>query len=1124
MKSLFRFFVMLALSQAALFGQQVTFDAAALSLTHGANLTSWGGQTAGSTPTFLTNQTPNGGPAVEFNGSDRMGDNVLVAPSSKDKDWIYVAVIKPQNTGSYHNLVDDDPGLRPMLWIDDQNRYELNAGGTIKPTAGQGPGGWDIVIADSRLNQLYVNTGTAPVAGGLAVNFSTIKQFDFFHRDGTASFQGLVAEARLYRSRDDFGGSIAALYDSLVTKWITASQPPEISDVSPSSGSLLGGTVVTITGSGFSGVSSVTFGGTSAASFTVLSATQISATTPAHAAGTVSVQVTTPPGTNTANTLFTYVVPPNQPPSFTLPEGAGTPAGAAWTARLGVSYWKLITSSADGSRLAAVDDKYVYASADGGQNWMENAQEDRSSWRSMATSSDGLQLVVADYGSGIAMDGTIQTSNDGGVTWAVQPAAGNRMWTGVCSSADGSKLAAVAENGQIFTSTNGGLSWAARETSRNWSAITCSSDGSKLAATVLSGQIYTSTDGGVTWTARAGAGSRAWWSITSSADGMKLAATVEGGQIFTSTDSGVSWTARESPRAWRSIVSSADGTKLAVLVEQGQVYTSTDSGVSWTARDSARPWRSLASSADGSKLAAAVYEGQIYTSTAIPAPHEVAVAAGSGAFLSVGFATSISPGPSNESTQAVSFQLGNSNTALFTVQPALSGDGTLTFTPGTTQGTATITVNAVDDGGTANGGVNTSAAQAFLIRVIPPGSAISTVTTQSVSSELAAGLNRGGVRAVDGSGLTGGQHTHLADGTMWLTHGTFQAPHDPLPAEIIFDLGASHHITWMRVWNYNEAGAIGRGAKDVSVSVASSPGGPFVPAGSLVLPIATGLPDYAGAEVGFTASNVRLVRFEITSNHGGDQSFAGLSEITFYGLPATAPTVTGVTPASGPTIGGTTVTITGTNFTGATRVTFDEVLATSFTVDSPTQITAVTPWVGNVGGAQVQVATNNGISIQMTLFTYLYTIDSWRLEHFGNATGTGNLADTADFDSDSVSNLLEYAYGTNPTVSSSAELTMSGTYAAATFGSAGKPVNKLEPSTYGVDFRYLFTRREDYVTSDLTYIPEFSSDLSTWHASGSIPTVLATSGGVQLVSVPYPHYLPTGKKARFARLRITITP
>lgn len=197
------------------------FDATTLAQLNGETVITWGGQTAAGTPTFLTNQTPGGGPAVQFNGGgDRMGNNIPLAPSAAG-DWIVVAVIKPNNIGYYHNLVDDDASNRPMLWIDPGFNYELNfTGGSGAKSAGTGTGGWDIVIADSRLNQLYVNSPTPNASGRSAISFAAAESFDFFHRDSGQTFQGLVAELRIYNDRADFGGDFAAVYGEMYAKWI----------------------------------------------------------------------------------------------------------------------------------------------------------------------------------------------------------------------------------------------------------------------------------------------------------------------------------------------------------------------------------------------------------------------------------------------------------------------------------------------------------------------------------------------------------------------------------------------------------------------------------------------------------------------------------------------------------------------------------------------------------------------------------------------------------------------------------------------------------------------------------------------------------------------------------------
>src|SRR5438128_9204571 len=90
-----------------------------------------------------------------------------------------------------------------------------------------------------------------------------------------------------------------------------------------------------------------------------------------------------------------------------------------------------------------------------------------------------------------------------------------------------------------------------------------------------------------------------------------------------------------------------------------------------------------------------------------------------GAQTVVNWATAISRGPADESGQTVSFTVVNDNNALFSTQPAISPTGTLTYTPAANaNGSTTVTVSLKDNGGTANGGVDTSTLQTFSINVL----------------------------------------------------------------------------------------------------------------------------------------------------------------------------------------------------------------------------------------------------------------------------------------------------------------------------------------------------------------------------------------------------------------------
>ena len=80
------------------------------------------------------------------------------------------------------------------------------------------------------------------------------------------------------------------------------------------------------------------------------------------------------------------------------------------------------------------------------------------------------------------------------------------------------------------------------------------------------------------------------------------------------------------------------------------------------------------------------------------------------------WATHLDPGAANESSQTLKFTVTADNKALFATQPAISPNGTLTFKPNLeVAGIATVTVKLGDNGGKANGGNDTSAAQTFTI-------------------------------------------------------------------------------------------------------------------------------------------------------------------------------------------------------------------------------------------------------------------------------------------------------------------------------------------------------------------------------------------------------------------------
>lgn len=170
---------------------------------------------------------------------------------------------------------------------------------SVSPSAGSPAGGTSVTILGAGFTgATKVQFGTGNPASSFTVVSSTkITAVSPPHAAGTPHvFVTTTGGTTLASNGDRF----------------TYEEAPTVTAISPSSGPASGGTSVTITGTNFTAATKVQFGtGNLAPSFTVVSATKITAVSPAHAIGTPHVFVTTPVGMSVAGNAdkFTYKEP-----------------------------------------------------------------------------------------------------------------------------------------------------------------------------------------------------------------------------------------------------------------------------------------------------------------------------------------------------------------------------------------------------------------------------------------------------------------------------------------------------------------------------------------------------------------------------------------------------------------------------------------------------------------------------------------------------------------------------------------------------------------------------------------------------------------------------------------------
>jgi surface-anchored protein len=157
--------------------------------------------------------------------------------------------------------------------------------------------------------------------------------------------------------------------------------------------------------------------------------------------------------------------------------------------------------------------------------------------------------------------------------------------------------------------------------------------------------------------------------------------------------------------------------------------------------------------------------------------------------------------------------------------------------------------------------------------------------------------------------------------------------------------------------------------------------------------------------------------------------------------------------------------------------------------------------------------------IESGIFTMVFGVDfpgQWREENFGSAANTGSGANDQDFDSDGLSNLLEFAFGLNPAASSPSALTLA---PGNTLASRGVPAWV----TSGTANHAVFLRRKDRTAAGLVYSVQISSDLDAWQTLTNTPEVVGTDGEMELVRVPIPA-TGEGESRQFMRVNVTAAP
>jgi putative cell wall-binding protein len=698
-----------------------------------------------------------------------------------------------------------------------------------------------------------------------------------------------------------------------------AASPPSISGLSPAVGPVAGGTTVTLTGANLTGTTGISVGGQAATDLTVVSATSVTFTTPAHAVGPTDVELTTPAGSATLTAGFTYQIPVITAPTIVAVTSAVGPVAGGTTVTLTGTNLTGTTGISVGGQ-AASDVTVVSATS--------------VTFTTPAHATGATDVVVTTPAGSATLTA--------GFTYQAPVVAAPTIVAVTPDSGPVAGGTTVALTGTNLTGTTGisvGGQAATDVTVLDATSVSFTSPAHAGGATDV---VVTTPAGSATLTA----------GFTYQAPVVPaptiVAVTPDSGPVAGGTT--VVLTGTSLTGASAVTVGGLAATAVTVLGATSVTFT--------TPAHAAGPADVTVTTPAGS----VTYAGT-FTYLVPPTPTVTAVTP---SFGPVGGGTTVAlTGTDLTGTSAVTVG-GQAVTHL-----AVLDDTSVTFTTPAHAAGATDVVVTTPAGSTTLAGAYT-----FETPVVPA----PTLTAVSPATGPTTGGTTGTVTGTNLTGTTaivvGGQPaTGLT--VLSATSVTFTTPaHAAGPADVsIATAGGSA----------TSAGGFTYVAVSTPAITLVAPATGPVAGGTTVTVTGTNLTGTTGISVGGQAATVVTVVDDHTVTFTSPAHAAGPADVTvttpvgdsthvggftYETLVAAAPTLVGVSPATGPTAGGTTVTLTGANLTGTSVVTVGGQPATHVTVVDSTTLTFTAP--AHAAAAVAIAVTTPGGSVSLTdAFTYV---------------------------------------------------------------------------------------------------------------------------------------------------------